>query len=105
MHIFLPRYRFSTENCGEGDAIHYGMVPPPFLPTRTHPVHVCSWGGLLDLKSENMSFIFLPKQDAAPLDPAFSFILENLSQGNRFQLLSLRPIYHLPHKDFLLGFD
>ena len=44
-----------------------------------------------------MWFLYLlSKQDSAPLVPAVMFILEYLSTGDRFQLLSLGPIHLLP---------
>ena len=57
---------------------------------------MCSLGSLLDLRNEKCDlFIFYL------LAPDIIFVLEFLSTGDRFQLLSLRPIYLLPQVYFL----
>ena len=60
-----------------------------------------SFGGLLDLKNEKyvVSLAFYPNRTQLLLAPAIIFILKYLSTGDRFQLLSLGPIYLLPQGD------
>ena len=62
---------------------------------------MCSWEGLLDFENEEYVVFYLLWGRAQLLLPPAS--LEYLSTGDELQLLSLRPIYLLPQKDFYLG--
>ena len=60
---------------------------------------MCSWEGLLDYENEDhLVFYLLSGQGTASfLDCPVIDILEFLSRGNELLLLTLGPIYLLPH--------
>lgn len=63
---------------------------------NTHSLCMCSQGVLFDLKKEKYAAsLFYSKQDSAPLCPCHYLYLE-VSTGDKFQLLSLRPNFTPP---------
>ena len=58
---------------------------------------MCSLGELTDFKNEKpLMSVFHLSRTQLLLTPAIIFIMKHLSTGDRFQLLSLSPVYLLP---------
>ena len=81
----MPAHRFtkmdsSTEASGRFDSTYYGVAPLPFDPQGAF-LHMCSRGGLLDLKSGHL--ISLLQQSSGPV---INLVLE-VSRENKAPIL------------------
>ena len=100
MHVhLLAKMDSSAEANEEVGNTHYGVHHPLPCTTFDHQgilLCICVLGGLLDLKNEKsvVSLSLIHTVLSSSL-----FLPLSLSTGDRFQLLSLEPIYLLPQED------
>ena len=92
---------FQCKGFWEVDRTYYDLMLPPL---KILSVHCVTWWGVGRRVSLTQEweicglFIFYPTKTQILLAPAMIFILKDLSTGDRFQLLSLAPIYPLPQR-------
>ena len=102
MRIFLPWIPVQKPMGRLTPPIMWWRPPPPLDPQE--PFCACLVKEVsLTSRMRNMWFLYLlSKRGSAPPCSCHYLFLEYLSTGDRCQLLSLKPIYLLPHLDLRL---